>query len=117
MEHVKYDFGYMFKYSERPNTLAQRKLSNDVNEKIKSKRLTEIIHLQQKHSLYRNERQVNKVHEVLVEGISKKSTEHLFGRNTQNTVVVFLKKNHTPGDYVNVLVKRCTAATLIGTTV
>ena len=114
MNYVKYDFGYMFKYSERPNTLAQRKYTDNVDEKTKSKRLSEIINLQQKHSLYRNQQNIGSIKEVLVEGISKKSTEHLFGRTTQNTVVVFPKKNIRAGDLINVKINNCTSATLLG---
>ena len=117
MEKVKYNFGYMFKYSERPNTLAQRKLKDDVSEKIKSERLTEIINLQQRHSLERNQQQIGEIHNVLIEGFSKKSKDKLSGRNTQNTVVVFPKETYKPGDYVNVLIEDCTAATLIGTSI
>jgi len=117
MEKVKYNFGYMFKYSERPNTLAQRKLKDNVSEKIKSERLTEIINLQQRHSLERNRQQIGEIHNVLIEGFSKKSKNKLSGRNTQNTVVVFPKETYKPGDYVNVLIEDCTAATLIGTTI
>ena len=114
MNYVKYDFGYMFKYSERPNTLAQRKYKDNVDEKIKSKRLTEIINLQQKHSLYNNEKQIGLIKEILVEGISKKSKDFLFGRTTQNTVVVFPKENIQIGDFINVKISECTSATLIG---
>ena len=114
MNYVKYDFGYMFKYSERPNTLAQRKYEDDVDEKIKSKRLTEIINLQQKHSLYNNKKQIGSIKEILVEGISKKSKDFLFGRTTQNTVVVFPKENIQIGDFINVKISECTSATLIG---
>ena len=115
MESVKYDFAYMFKYSERPNTLAQRKYADDVSEQVKTKRLTEIIELQQKHSHYRNKLAVGNLHQVLIEGTSKRSDKQFFGRNTQNTVIVFPKKeNIKKGDYVNVMVKECTAATLIG---
>lgn len=114
MNYVKYDFGYMFKYSERPNTLAQRKYADDVDEKIKSKRLTEIINLQQKHSLYNNKKQIGLIKEILVEGVSKKSKDFLFGRTTQNTVVVFPKENIQIGDYINVKISECTSATLIG---
>ena len=117
MEKVKYNFGYMFKYSERPNTLAQRKLKDDVSEKIKSERLTEIINLQQRHSLEKNQQQIGGIQNVLIEGFSKKSKDKLSGRNTQNTVVVFPKETYKPGDYVNVLREDCTAATLIGTTI
>jgi len=114
MSYVKYDFGYMFKYSERPNTLAQRKYKDDIEEKIKSKRLTEIIHLQQKHSLYNNKKNIGTIKEVLVEGFSKKSTDYLFGRTTQNTVVVFPKEKIKIGDLINVKVNDCTSATLLG---
>ena len=114
MNYVKYDFGYMFKYSERPNTLAQRKYEDDVDEKIKSKRLTEIINLQQKHSLYNNKKQIGLIKEILVEGVSKKSKDFLFGRTTQNTVVVFPKENIQIGDFINVKISECTSATLIG---
>ena len=114
MNYVKYDFGYMFKYSERPNTLAQRKYTDDVEEKIKSQRLTEIINLQQKHSLHNNKKQIGLIKEILVEGVSKKSKDFLFGRTTQNTVVVFPKENIQIGDFINVKISDCTSATLIG---
>ena len=114
MEYVKYDFGFMFNYSERPNTQAQRKLEDDVPDKIKRKRLTEIIDLQMKHSLVRNKQHVGKVHKVLVEGVSKKSEHDLYGRNTQNTVIVFPKEKYKAGQYVNVKVYECTSATLKG---
>ena len=114
MEYVKYDFGFMFNYSERPNTQAQRKLEDDVPDKIKKKRLTEIIDLQMKHSLVRNKQHVGKVHKVLVEGVSKKSEHDLYGRNTQNTVIVFPKEKYKAGQYVNVKVYECTSATLKG---
>ena len=114
MEYVKYDFGFMFNYSERPNTQAQRKLEDDVPEKIKKKRLNEIIDLQMKHSLVRNKLHVGKVHKVLVEGVSKKSENDLYGRNTQNTVIVFPKENYKAGQYVKVKVYECTSATLKG---
>ncbi len=115
METVKYDFGYMFAYSERPKTLAERKLKDDVPVEVKSRRLAEIVELQLKHSAYRTKQGVGKVHKVLVEGTSKKSKEELFGRNSQSTVVVFPKENYKKGDYVNVLVTNCTGGTLIGT--
>jgi tRNA-2-methylthio-N6-dimethylallyladenosine synthase len=114
MEAVKYDFGYMFAYSERPKTLAERKYKDDVPEEVKKRRLQEIVDLQLKHSAERTKQGVNKVHSVLAEGVSKKSKEQLFGRNSQNTVVVFPKENFKPGDYVNVLVHDCTGGTLIG---
>ena len=114
MNYVRYDFGYMFKYSERPNTLAQRKYKDNVDEKIKSKRLTEIINLQQQHSLYNNKKQIGLIKEILVEGVSKKSKDFLFGRTTQNTVVVFPKENIQIGDFINVKISECTSATLKG---
>ncbi|GCD77779.1 tRNA-2-methylthio-N(6)-dimethylallyladenosine synthase [Thermaurantimonas aggregans] len=114
MEYVKYDFGYMFKYSERPGTYAARHFKDDVPNEVKTRRLTEIIDLQQKHSLYRNQQHIGKIEEVLVEGVSKKSNEHWFGRNTQNTVVVFPKENVKPGDFVKVKILECTSATLLG---
>ena len=114
MEEVKYEFGYMFAYSERPKTLAERKYKDDVPAEVKSRRLAEIVDLQLKHSALRTKEGVGKVHRVLVEGVSKKSKEELFGRNSQNTVVVFPKKDYKKGDYVNVLVTDCTGGTLIG---
>jgi len=114
MKKVKYDFGYMFKYSERPNTLAERKYEDDVPELKKSKRLKEIIDLQQKHSLENNLKYIGKVCKVLIEGYSKKSDKDLCGRNTQNTVVVFPKENAVIGSIVNVKITKCTSGTLLG---
>ncbi|MBJ04535.1 MAG: tRNA (N6-isopentenyl adenosine(37)-C2)-methylthiotransferase MiaB [Flavobacteriales bacterium] len=114
MESVKYNFSYMFFYSERPNTYAQRKLIDNVPLDIKKKRLQEIIDLQQKHSLINNQKFIGTTQEVLIEGISKKSNKKFFGRTTQNTVVVFKKKNEKIGDYTNVKINECTSATLIG---
>ncbi|PMD95565.1 tRNA (N6-isopentenyl adenosine(37)-C2)-methylthiotransferase MiaB [Siphonobacter sp. BAB-5405] len=114
MDYVKYDYGYMFAYSERPGTPAAKKFVDDIPEDVKKRRLNEIIALQQQHSLERNQQAIGKVHKVLVEGTSKRSAEHLQGRNDQNKVVVFPKHNFTKGQYVNVLVTDCTAATLLG---
>lgn len=114
MEYVKYDFGFMFAYSERPGTLAARKIEDDVPEEIKKRRLSEIINLQQRHSLERTQSQIGKIVEVLIEGDSKRSNEQFMGRNTQNTVVVFPKKNYKVGDFVNVKINDCTSTTLIG---
>lgn len=114
MEHCKYDFGFMFAYSERPGTLAARKMEDDVPEAVKKRRLNEIIDLQQKMALERTKRFVGQVVEVLVEKDSKRSNLHWSGRNSQNTVVVFPKENYKPGDFVNVKITDCTAATLIG---
>lgn len=117
MEQVGYDFAYMFKYSERPGTLAERKYEDDVPEELKSKRLQQIVDLQQQLSAKRTAAMKGKVHEVLIEGPSKKSPDMLMGRNTQNVVVVFPKGDHKPGTYVNVYADSCTVATLIGTVV
>jgi len=114
MEHCKYDFGFMFAYSERPGTLAARKMQDDVPEVVKKRRLNEIIDLQQKMALERTKRFVGQVVEVLIEKDSKRSDKHWSGRNSQNTVVVFPKENYKPGDFVNVKITDCTTATLIG---
>ncbi|WP_420604343.1 tRNA (N6-isopentenyl adenosine(37)-C2)-methylthiotransferase MiaB [Flagellimonas sp.] len=114
MEYVKYDFGFMFAYSERPGTLAERKMDDDIPEETKKRRLREVIELQQKHGLYRTQQHLGKIEEVLIEGPSKKSDAHWMGRNSQNTVVVFPKETYTIGDFVNVKINECTSATLIG---
>ena len=114
MEYVKYDFGFMFAYSERPGTMAGRKFEDDISEKVKKRRLQEVIDLQQKHSHYRTQEHLGKVEEVLIEKESKKSDLHWSGRNTQNTMVVFPKENYKVGDFVNVKIIDCTTATLIG---
>jgi len=114
MKWVKYDFAYMFKYSERPETFAAEKLKDDVSEAIKTRRLNEIIELQSKLSLESKQRDVGQSFEVLVEGTSKKSKEQLYGRTSQNKVVVFPKKDLKPGDYTEVTISACTSATLIG---
>ena len=114
MREVKYDFGYMFKYSERPGTFAAKKYEDNVDEKVKKVRLQEIIDLQQSHSKFRTKQYVGKTVEVLIEKESKKSSSHWAGRNEQNTVVVFPKKSHKIGDFVNVKINDCTSATLIG---
>lgn len=117
MEYVKYDFGFMFAYSERPGTLAGKKMDDDVPAAVKKRRLTEVIDLQQKHSLYRTQQHLGKVEEVLIEGTSKKNPNEWKGRNTQNTVIVFPKEHYKLGDFVNVKVEDCTSATLKGTAV
>ena len=114
MEEVGFEFAYMFMYSERPGTLAQKKYKDDVAEEVKKTRLQEVMALQQKHSAERTKQGLGKVHRVLIEGVSKKSSERLYGRNSQNTTVVFPKGNHKKGEYVNVLATECTLATLIG---
>ena len=114
MEYVKYNFGYMFTYSERPGTLAERKLEDDVPEDVKSRRLAEIIELQLKHSEYRTKQFLNTTVEVLIEKESKKSNQHWSGRTPHNIVCVFPKGQFKVGDFVNVNVTDCTKATLIG---
>ncbi len=114
MEEVKYDFGYMFAYSERPGTYAARNFKDDISPEIKQRRLEEIITLQQKHSLERNKSFINKNCEVLIDKESKKSSDFWSGRTTENNVVVFPKYNFKLGDTVNVDISDCTTATLIG---
>jgi tRNA-2-methylthio-N6-dimethylallyladenosine synthase len=114
MEEVGFDFAYMFKYSERPGTIAEKKFDDDVPEEVKSRRLQEIIQLQNKLSLQSNRADIGKVFEVLVEGKSRKSEKMVSGRNSQNKMVVFPDKGYKPGDYVLVKIKDCTSATLKG---
>ncbi|MBB1150072.1 MULTISPECIES: tRNA (N6-isopentenyl adenosine(37)-C2)-methylthiotransferase MiaB [unclassified Myroides] len=114
MEHVRYDFGFMFAYSERPGTLAARKLEDDIPEEVKKRRLSEIISLQGKISLERTQRFVGQTVEVLIEKSSKRSDLEWSGRNSQNTTVVFPKENYKVGDFVEVFIEDCTSATLIG---
>jgi tRNA-2-methylthio-N6-dimethylallyladenosine synthase len=111
---AQYDFSYMFFYSERPGTLAAKKYVDDIPLEVKKRRLQEIINKQMEMSHRRNLRDIGKIQKVLVEGVSKKAKEKLQGRNSANKVVVFPKENFQKGDYVNVLIKSCTAATLIG---
>jgi len=114
MEEVKWDFAYMYKYSERPKTLAERRFEDNVPEELKGARLTEIINKQQVNSLEVNQKQIGQIHKVLVEGFSKRSQEHMAGRNDHNTTVIFPKGNFGKCDYVLVEIKTCTAATLQG---
>ena len=114
LEEAGYDFAYMFKYNERPGTDAAKKLKDDVPEKTKTRRLNEIIALQGKLSAKSKEADMDRTLEVLVEGTSKKSDNELFGRTSQNKVVVFPSNGLKPGDYVNVRITRFTPATLIG---
>lgn len=114
MEQVKYSFGYMYAYSERPGTLAERKLKDDIPLAIKKRRLAEIVDIQQKHSLYRTKQFVGKTVEVLIEKESKKSSAHWSGKTEHNTVVVFPKENYNIGDFVYVKTTDCTSATLRG---
>ncbi|MFZ6051051.1 tRNA (N6-isopentenyl adenosine(37)-C2)-methylthiotransferase MiaB [Halocola ammonii] len=114
MEEVQYNMAYMFKYSERPRTLAERKFEDDVPEEVKGRRLKEVIDLQMKANARRTREMVGQTHRVLIEGVSKKSDEELCGRNSQNTMVVFPKGNHKIGTYVNVYAEECTSVTLRG---
>jgi len=114
MDTVQYDYAYMFHYSERPGTLAAKKLADDVPLDIKKRRLDEIIAKQSEHSLRRNKSDVGKVIKVLVEGPSRRSPAYLQGRNSQNKVVIFPKENKSKGEYVHVLIESCTQGTLIG---
>tara|TARA_B100002051_G_scaffold91082_1_gene87048 strand:+ start:47055 stop:48419 length:1365 start_codon:yes stop_codon:yes gene_type:complete len=113
MDYVKYDFGYMFKYSERPNTSAAR-MKDDVSDTTKQRRLSEIIAKQQSHSFLHMNDKIGQTLEVLIEGVSKKSDQHFFGRTTYNSTVVFEKKDKKIGDYVMVKIENCTSATLQG---
>jgi tRNA-2-methylthio-N6-dimethylallyladenosine synthase len=114
MKEVGYDFAYMFKYSERPGTYAARHLKDDVSEEIKTSRLSGIIALQNELSLESKKKDIGRTFDVLIEGTSKKSTSELFGRTSQNKVVVFPSGNHKVGEYVKVTIIRGTSATLIG---
>ena len=115
MQHVRYEMAYMFAYNERPGTVAAKNHIDDIPEEVKKRRLQEVVDLHRVHSLERNKEDVGKTFEVLVEGISARNDEDVYGRNTQNKVIVFDKANFKPGDYVTVKVIRCTSGTLIGT--
>lgn len=114
MDYVVYDYAFMFKYSERPGTLAARKFIDDIPEEVKSRRLSEIIEKQGKHSLQRSQEMIGQVVEVLVEGPSKRNPLDYCGRTSQNKMVIFPRENAEIGEYHKVLVKTCTSATLIG---
>jgi tRNA-2-methylthio-N6-dimethylallyladenosine synthase len=114
MQEVKFDMAFMFKYSERPGTYAHQHLPDDVPEEVKGRRLDEIIKLQNKISLQSNKDDIGKTFEALAEGISKKSKEMLFGRTSQNKVVVFPRGNYQKGEFVRVRITGCTQTTLIG---
>jgi tRNA-2-methylthio-N6-dimethylallyladenosine synthase len=114
MESVKYSFGYMYAYSERPGTLAGRKMEDDVPEETKLRRLQEIVDLQRKHSAIRTQEYLGQTLEVLIEKESKKSDKDWSGRNSQNITVVFPKEDYKIGDFVNVEILNCTSGTLIG---
>ena len=114
MDSVQYDFAYMFKYSERPKTLAERRFADDVPENVKGKRLDQIIEKQLASSLASNKRQIGTVQKVLIEGKSKRSNEHLCGRTGRNSMVIFPKLDCEKGQYVMVRIDECTSATLMG---
>jgi tRNA-2-methylthio-N6-dimethylallyladenosine synthase len=114
MDEVKFELAYMYYYSERPGTLAAKKYADDIPEEVKKRRLSEIIELHRGHSAFRNRQDVGKTYEVLVEGISKKSGQHLYGRNSQGKVVVFPENGLKLGDYAYMKIVDCTSGTLIG---
>ena len=114
MDRVAYDFAYMFKYSERPKTLAERRFEDDVPDDVKGRRLNEIIEKQLAHSLASHKMQIGKVDKVLVEGPSKRSADFMCGRNGRNSMVVFPKGSFSKGEYVMVKISDCTSATLMG---
>ncbi|WP_421920643.1 tRNA (N6-isopentenyl adenosine(37)-C2)-methylthiotransferase MiaB [Marinifilum sp.] len=117
MKWAKYDLAFMFKYSERPGTFAYKNLADNIPEEVKSERLTQMIELQNQLSLESNQKDIGQVFEVLVEGVSKKSDQELFGRSSQNKVIVFPRKDYKIGDLVQVKVSSCTQATLRGESV
>lgn len=114
MDNVLYDYSYMYYYSDRPGTLANKKYEDDVPLEIKKKRLSDIVKKQNKHSLIRNESKIDKHYKILVEGYSKKSDEFLRGKTSENKMVVFRKKNNLIGKYVDVKINECNSATLFG---
>ena len=114
MDLVEYDFAYMFKYSERPKTLAERRYEDDIPEDVKGRRLNEIIEKQLAHSLKSNQKQIGTIQKVLIEGFSKRSEEHLCGRTGRNSMVVFPKGTYQKAQYVMVRIDSCTSATLMG---
>jgi tRNA-2-methylthio-N6-dimethylallyladenosine synthase len=114
MEYAGYDYAYMFKYSERPGTMAARKFPDDVPEETKSRRLSEIIELQSRLSHQSNLKDLGKTVIVLAESVSKRSDQHLSGRSSENKVVIFPREHYQPGDYVKVRITDCTPATMMG---
>jgi tRNA-2-methylthio-N6-dimethylallyladenosine synthase len=114
LEYVRFDFGYMFSYSERPGTPAAKKFKDDIPADVKQRRLAEIIEIQQRISTERNKKLVGTIQKVLVEGTSKRSEADFSGRSDQNKVVIFPRENFKKGDYVNVLITETTSATLRG---
>jgi tRNA-2-methylthio-N6-dimethylallyladenosine synthase len=115
MEYAKFDFAYMYTYSERPGTLAAKRFEDDIPEEVKTRRFNEVLKMQQSCSLNRLEQHIGKTHQVLIDGYSKKSDKDFSGKSEHNITVVFpANENNKPGDYVNVEIVRCTPATLIG---
>lgn len=115
MDDVKFDFAYMYTYSERPGTLAAKRFEDDIPEEVKTRRFNEILKMQQACSLHRLEQHIGKIHRVLIDGFSKKSDQDFSGKTEHNITVVFpTNENNKRGDYVNVAIVRCTPATLIG---
>jgi len=114
MDKIKYSFGYMYAYSERPGTMAERKLKDDVPFETKKRRLAEVVELQRAHGLLRTKQYLNQTVEILIEKESKKSTSEWSGRSAHNVVAVFPKETYKIGDFVLVKIHNCTSATLIG---
>ena len=114
MDQVRYEYAYMFKYSERPKTLAERRFEDDVPEEVKSRRLIQIIDKQNSHSLETNKKDIGKIYKVLVEGPSRRSAEQYSGRNGRNSMVIFDRNGVEKGQYVMVKITECTSATLLG---
>ena len=114
MSYVRYDYGFMFYYSERPGTMAERKMEDDIPLEIKKRRLQEVIDLQRDMSRDNLKKYLGKTVEVLIEKPSKKNENEWSGRNDQNIVTIFPKENFKIGDFVNVIVEECTTGTLIG---
>ena len=114
MQEVGYDYAFMFKYSERPDTFAANRMADDVDENVKAERLNEIIAMQQKTSLASNQKDIGKIFNVLVDNVSKRSNEQMSGRTAENKVMVFDRKDAKLGDYVNVKCNKCTVGTLLG---
>jgi tRNA-2-methylthio-N6-dimethylallyladenosine synthase len=113
-DYGKFDFAFMYKYSERPGTLAARRYADDIPENVKGRRLTEIIDLQHRNSIVKNTNEIGKTHIVLIEGTSKKSDLDAKGRNDQNKIVIFPIENYKKGQYVKVIIERVTITSLIG---
>jgi tRNA-2-methylthio-N6-dimethylallyladenosine synthase len=114
LDEVKFELAYMYMYNERPGTSAAKKYKDDVSDEVKKRRLAEIIELHRSHTLLRNKEDLGKTFEILLEGTSSKSDEHLYGRNSQNKVVIIPKGNLQAGQYVYAQIKDCTSGTLIG---